>query len=367
MKKSVILISILAFMSISCTVTEKDMKKWEREANVNSLIEALKDNNWWVRENSARILGGMKSRQAVSPLTNLLEDKDWRVRRAAADALGNIGVEDPVDELAELLKDKERAVNKTAAQALIRIGKVSVAPLISMLKHENIHTRQSAATVLSAVRWQPKNDEDRAWLLVGKLQCAQAANLGKIALKPLLLTLKQGDTPARAKAALALGKITDVRTAVKPLLNALNDEKSVRINAAKSLGRIGDQRAVEPLIQLLKEKDILIKQTVIHILGSFRDSRAVEPIIRVLEGDDDALLSQFAADALGELGYKRAVPSLITALKNKNPWIRRSVIEALAKLGDKQAIKYIKYRLEDKDEDVRNAAAEALKKLESMP
>jgi hypothetical protein len=56
------------------------------------------------------------------------------------------------------------------------------------------------------------------------------------------------DSHVRARAAVALGKLKDVR-AVEPLIEALSDSnESVRTSVAEALGELGDERAIEPLI-----------------------------------------------------------------------------------------------------------------------
>ena len=68
----------------------------------------------------------------------------------------------------------------------------------------------------------------------------------------LIKALKHRDEAVQEDAAVALGRIGDVR-AVDPLIRALKDELSdVRERAAYALGKIGDARAVDPLIRALK-------------------------------------------------------------------------------------------------------------------
>ncbi|MBX3320754.1 MAG: HEAT repeat domain-containing protein, partial [Nitrospira sp.] len=54
-------------------------------------IAALRDEDWAVREDAARLLGTFKDPRAVTPLIALLRDEDRCVREAAVEALRSIG------------------------------------------------------------------------------------------------------------------------------------------------------------------------------------------------------------------------------------------------------------------------------------
>jgi HEAT repeat protein len=61
---------------------------------VPALIQALQDQEWWVREAAAEALGVIGDPQAVPALLEVLQDKEGRVRRAAAWALRKINAKD---------------------------------------------------------------------------------------------------------------------------------------------------------------------------------------------------------------------------------------------------------------------------------
>jgi len=59
---------------------------------VNPLIEALNDEDRWVRTNAAEELGKLGDVRAIDPLTYVARnDKEERVRKVAAEALERIG------------------------------------------------------------------------------------------------------------------------------------------------------------------------------------------------------------------------------------------------------------------------------------
>ena len=64
----------------------------EKETVVPVLVEALKDEDTYVRRDAARALGhfGREAKEAVLPLRERLRDKEPSVRKAAAQALQQI-------------------------------------------------------------------------------------------------------------------------------------------------------------------------------------------------------------------------------------------------------------------------------------
>jgi len=72
-----------------------------------------------------------------------------------------------------------------------------------------------------------------------------------------------------------------------------------------------------------------------------------------------------AAELLGEIGDKRAVEPLITALKDGHLFVRQKAAEALGEMGDERAIKLLKEVAQnDSGSHVREAAKEALEKIQ---
>jgi HEAT repeat protein len=100
---------------------------------------------------------------------------------------------------------------------------------------------------------------------------------------------------------------------VGPLIAALGDKVwAVRLEAAEALGQLGDKRAVEPLIAALRDERPEVRMAAARALGQLGDKRAVEPLIAALR-DEHPLVLEEAVTALGQLGDKRAVEPLIAA------------------------------------------------------
>jgi HEAT repeat protein len=153
------------------------------------------------------------------------------------------------------------------------------------------------------------------------------------------------DYHVRYEAARTLGKMGDER-AIEPLVDILGDfdtldeECKVNWSASEALIRLGEM-AVVPLIEALNKnpdhpKDGWRRYWVAQTLRRMRDKRAVEALIRVLE-DDDREAIEGAAEALAELGDKRAIELLGQALSK--PEVKQwgytylAVAKAIKQLG----------------------------------
>ena len=156
----------------------------------------------------------------------------------------------------------------------------------------------------------------------------------------LIERLKDEDEDVRRNAAEALVKIGE--PAVEPLIKVLKDKNAkVRGDAAYALGRIGDKRAVDALIEVLRNEDddALVRLSAAEALIRIGEP-AVEPLIEALKDEDEDARS-FAADALGEIGDRRAVDALVKILKDGSAEVRESAACALGKIGDEKALPHL--------------------------
>lgn len=168
--------------------------------------------------------------------------------------------------------------------------------------------------------------------LLLEMQWDKLKEMGKAAVGPLIILLKDRDDKVRTNAAKALGEIVDSRAA-EPLIAALKDGNPwVHHYVALALGKIGKD-VVEPLISALKDGNVLVRHGAAVALGNTEDSRAVEPLIAALK-DGDALVRANAAEALGKIGDSRAVEPLTATLKDKSENVRKNAAEALKKLEE---------------------------------
>lgn len=262
------------------------------------------------------------------------ENPENRLRITAIIALGKIGL--PARSLAtppltEALQDPDPWVKLNATWALSQIG--ASFPLLShwleALQHSAPNLRRSAATVF----------EDSGSLLP-KVLGAEADN---DTVKSLVTVLSDGDSLVRRAAHKALNLLgTD---ALPGLIEALKaPEPIVRLQAAELLGNLGEsaQSAVPDLLPLLRDTERYVPPSSNGLFFppplrlSFRLPRNPQDIS--VPANPQELVRVNAAIALGKLGDRSAIPALITAVGDNNPWMQLASGWALLKFGEMQGL-----------------------------
>ncbi|MDD5436422.1 MAG: HEAT repeat domain-containing protein, partial [Candidatus Omnitrophica bacterium] len=337
-----------------------------------SLLKALKDTDEDASGYAAEILVEIRDRHAVTSLVEMLKDRDEKLRKHAAYALGGIGDKEAAPALIEALKDKDPDVWKAAARALGQIREKRVVPyMLEVLKnkdHDKYYTREIAIIVLGEIgdngAIQPLVEEIRNENKYISEAAAEAlAKIGEPAVLPLSEVLKDKNDKARELAIKTLGKIGDKR-AVPYLIMVVKDEGDyIQGCAMEALGEIGDPRAIEPIILALKYDGW--DRWAIDLYGAKALSKigqpAVPALIEALKDKNDDL-RHVAAEALGNIGDRRAVSPLIEML-NCRGWLSRAAVEALGAIGDKQAIQPLVDLLGRDDRELSEAAANAIYKI----
>ena len=144
--------------------------------------------------------------------------------------------------------------------------------------------------------------------------------------------------------------------AVDSLLKIISDGGTVqRKHALQALSIINPETALDPLIKALD--DFLggpeIWDAAAEALGNIGDKRAVEPLM-------EAVYSNAAASvALGKIGDPVAIPRLVEALSSWETYVRDGAVEGLIIFG-KDAVDQISHTLEDGPPGVRHDAAMVL-------
>jgi HEAT repeat protein len=302
------------------------------------LVQALKDEDRWVRAAACEALGAIGDPQAIPHLAQALQDEAWEVRKAACEALGAIGDPQAIPHLAQALQDEAWWVRKAVCEALGAIGDPQAIPhLAQALQDEHRWVRAAACEALGAI---------------GDPQ----------AIPPLLQALQDEAWEVRKAACEALGAIGDPQ-AIPPLLQALQDEAwEVRAAACEALGAIGDPQAIPPLLQALKDEAWEVREAACWALGAIGDPQAIPHLAQALQDEDWGVRAE-ACWALGAIGDPQAIPHLAQALQDEHKWVREAACEALGAIGDPQAIPPLLQALQDEDWEVRKAACEALGKI----
>lgn len=188
-------------------------------------------------------------------------------------------------------------------QALGDIGDSrAIFPLLTVLKNNHVAQEQAAYALIK---------------------------MGKVAVKPLVDSLESANASARRYISWILTQVSDTEIDTFKLLLSDKDAK-IRRYAAKMLRDIKDDTVIEFLIEALNDRDNLVRQEVIWGLGFMKAKQAVDPLIDLLT---DPIVGHHAADALGRIKDKRAIPALLSALDQDNFRLKNAASWALSQLG----------------------------------
>ena len=183
----------------------------------------------------------------------------------------------------------------------------------------------------------------------------------------LLELLKDSSPDVRRTAALSLGKIGH-SAGTTGLVQALSDtDPVVREYSAWALGQIGEEvnnDAAFALVSALGDPYPAVKHSAAKALGEIGPREPTIPLL--LEGlAVGAIESRRAVvDALMHLEENTAYSALLSSLTDPDPQVRQATIAALGEIGDRRALPTVrKILLRDDNVGVRTEAAFRLGKL----
>jgi len=232
---------------------------------------------------------------------------------------------------------------------------------IDELDYDDYEFRHKTADVLDNIGWKPANNREAALYYFARQDWGALSTLGKDALEPLIIALKDKTPDIRRSAVETLGEIGDSQ-ALTPLIDVLNDEDAaVRNEAITALGGITNPGTVKYLLAALKDPRYDRKK-VIDALGETGDPAPLEFLIYALQDTtwEGRIYQEAAARALGKIGDVRAVEPLIAAVNSKFYEVRKEAVEALGKIGDSRIEIHLITALKDENENLREAAVAAL-------
>ena len=156
---------------------------------------------------------------------------------------------------------------------------------------------------------------------------------------------------------------TTVEEAWQVLQAAENAE--IRADAIVFLGEQRYAPSVPHLTELVRESDPGTRYLAAKALGEIGDeAEAAVPTLLSALRDNDMFLRAGITGALIKIGYP-AVPGLTKALFDQNRAVRRAACKALGKIGSERAVPALIYSLNDGNAGVRKFAREALERIDT--
>ena len=255
-------------------------------------------------------MGSVAESAAVVPGLQLaLKNNSAQVRMHAAKLLGNLRAEIAVPDLIRLLADQNSYVKDTAIGALNRIGEPAVAPLLEVLDTK-------ARNLIP--------DEDTGFTT--EYQYIASAYIDDLWMKKYRI-----GTLSAAIQALGLLKSED---AVKPLIEELANEQLQDGVLAALIEMRGV--AVLPMLDALKNGTDEIRVKVADALGQIGDRRAIVPLIEALDNDPYKEVKAFAAVGLGNMRARGKANGAVFALTDALSYddtTATNAAEAIGKIG----------------------------------
>ena len=247
-------------------------------------------------------LGEIGDVRALDALIEALTNRDMKVRDNAAKALFKLG-DQGIDHLLSLLWTANPMIRRRVEKALLKMEVPIGELLLEVSKEKNSQDRKKIGEYLDRLRWQPKNDTERALYLFSKMNWEKLVKLGNIAIEPLALGLMDEDWEIRRMSAETLGQI-EGSEAFEPLAQALKHPNSkIRRSVVAALRRVGNETAVEALVIALSDSEEQVRWTAAEALGNIGDKRAKEPLVKALN-DKSAKVRNNAEIALKKNKWK---------------------------------------------------------------
>lgn len=279
-----------------------------------------------------RTIGAIGDRAAVAALAGLVRNGN----KDAAEALGEIGDDSAVPALIEALDTDDENLTTECVQTLEKLDARDAVPA---LLHLNINMYPNREFLIFAL-----------------------GTLGGKAMIPTLLDTCRNAGPEERRAALvALEGVAD-KSLVPEMLGILRDREErpdVRAGAVYVLGHIGDKAVARELVEVLKHGDPQYEMhSAARALGDLGFKEAVPALLDALT-NNAMYVEDESARALGKIGDKAAIPMLREIRQRNRDNV--TVLEALARLGDIDALLELQHRLEfnKRDSDAAKALGES--------
>jgi len=274
------------------------------------LIQTLEKGNKMQKIQSARILGKIGDQRAIKPLGRMLDDPDYYLRSEAMTALYRLRAVELL--VAHLIQ----AVQEIPTRTLWIIGELgdrrAIPPLQKELEkarpeHFIYYCRALAAIDPESLRpylhhSQPRLRSAAIFAFLGPRPASDQLDL-------ITAWFHDPDGDVRLQAVFYLGRIFSLPQVPIFLIEALNDDsKEVRIAA-------------------------------IQALGFWKGPEVITALIHRLHQDPDPAARRETTNTLRILSAHEAVPALIQALDDPDPYVRSNALSAVRWIEGPQALK----------------------------
>ncbi len=151
-------------------------------------------------------------------------------------------------------------------------------------------------------------------------------------------------------------------SSLKVLTEALGNDSDfgVRAMAAEALGNMRSKEAVPALVKALSDKNRNVRSAAIVAFGYIRSRKSVKPLAEFLNNEKDLGLRISALNVLGVIGSEEAAPVLMEILGGKNPRLSSIAAQSLGRMRYAKALKPLVKATKSSNESLRMASVKAL-------
>ncbi len=310
--------------------------------------------------------------KTLAVLSGMLEDAAGRHRASAAEALGRLRPTAAKDLLVDALNDEDPYLRFRAAEALGKLADSGVVvPLSARLKSEESALARNGLILALAMLGDARVAEETA-VLIGhpSSEMRLAAVRGVLALGDeqrisTLVPLLDADPDPTVRDTIAYGLVLHrIPGAVSAVLQAIDRGRlssTVEYELNEAILLSGDPAAAPSVLERLASDDPEILTRAVHDAATLGDVRLIEDI-NGLTAHPDASVRGAACFAIAEIGQSRVIDTLVDCLTHPDAGVRRSVTWSLHEIADPDATPALKARMTDPEEDVdvRSGTAQAL-------
>jgi HEAT repeat protein len=354
------------------------------------LLCALKDDDWRVRKEAARVAPNVESRRelivalvgaldekeniglrnaavealvaigidAVVPTASALRHLDADGRKLAVEILGKIPDARAIDALADALSDEDHNVSAAAAEALGGASAAgeeaqerAVSRLTQALSHGNTHMKLAALNALVQLGARVPWATFERFMSDPVLRHPAIAAAGQSNEEGALLEL------ARASGDAAPGFAKDAIVALADRL--LTDPQTARGLFLARESVAGSRRGVERVRAMVREKDLRARGAALVVLGLLGDSMDVPVLVEALQDGPVASRAEFALRLLGS----GAVNLVLEAGRTSEAPVRAATLSLVPLLTDRAepfALEALREALGDPNPEIVMAAMTSL-------
>jgi HEAT repeat protein len=384
---------------------------------VPQLVEALKDEDPYVRRAAASSLGSLKNERCIAPLVAAQADSDGGVRSEVEEALEKsypswasaLEARAAIPLLVAALQSPAAVTRGQAASTLGKLGeREALGPLVRALGDSEswVHSRvaealaaidpawRSAALARAAIPHFVKELGSRLYEAESALEAIDPKWTELEAAReaiPFLIPYVTGEMelgwhpsrtiPGHARDLLWMidrewQKTPQAKTVIPVMVAQLLElptfaEKAQRVEQVLEgidpgwRASAAAAEAVAPLVAALGSGDAKVRSQAAERLGILRAGAAARALADLL-ADKATEVVGAAVGALGKIGAtgnQEAVDTLVAALREDDPYIRFVATCALSEVGGPRVFEPLVGRLRDPENKVREEAVQGLRKL----